>query len=274
MYHRLNLMLVAALVLSACDRKAEGQTIAVVNGEEITASELNAELERANIPPGEATDGARARIVQTLVNRELLTQEAREAGIDKTPEFVTQHSLMTDNLLINMLVARQVNTAELPSNAEIKKLQDSRPEMFAKRELWTLQQLQYPTVENPAVKKKIEQAKNLDELANVLRQNGVKFTRSTNRVDTAIFPRDVYAKVLSLPAGEPFVIVAGNQTVANVIAEREAAPRSGDEARAVALDALRKARADDVLKQRLEAAKKKAEISYQPGFEPRPEKAQ
>ena len=39
-----------ALMASACTKKAEGQTVAIVNGEEITAAELNAELANAKIP--------------------------------------------------------------------------------------------------------------------------------------------------------------------------------------------------------------------------------
>ena len=39
--------------VSACGKKAEGQTVAIVNGEEITAAELNAEIEHAS-PHGKA----------------------------------------------------------------------------------------------------------------------------------------------------------------------------------------------------------------------------
>ena len=35
--------LALALIVSACNKKAEGQTVAIVNGEEITAAALNAE---------------------------------------------------------------------------------------------------------------------------------------------------------------------------------------------------------------------------------------
>lgn len=268
MVRRASLACVLALVLSSCDRKAEGQTVAVVNGEEITASELNAELQRANIPPGEATKEARARVLQGLVDRELLTQQAEEAGIDKSPEFVTQERLLRDNLLINMLVSRQLNTAELPSAENINKFEASRPEMFAGREMWTLQQLVYPTPENPAIKKKIEATKSLDEIARVLNENGIAFTRNTNRVDTASFPHDIWTRVRQLPQGEPFVFVANDRTIASVVTEREAAPRTGEQARPTVLAALRKQTADEVLKKRLEAARKSAEISYQPGFEP------
>lgn len=269
--HRAGWVCAIALVLCACDRKAEGQTIAVVNGEEITASELNAELERANIPPGEASEKARGRILQTIVNRELLTQQAREAGIDKSPEFITQQRQLIDGLLINMLLSRQLDTAELPSSGEIRKFEDSHPQMFAGREIWTLQQIQYPTPSSAAVKKKIEETKTLDELIKVLNGSGIKFTRGTNRVDTSNFPEQIYKQVSGLPQGEPFLIATDDRTVASAISAREPAPRSGEEARGAALAAIRKAKADEVLKSRLEKAKKAAEITYQPGFEPSPE---
>ena len=50
-----------ALMASACTKKAEGQTVAIVNGEEITAAELNAELANAKIPEGADKDQARTR---------------------------------------------------------------------------------------------------------------------------------------------------------------------------------------------------------------------
>ncbi len=218
--------------------------------------------------PGEASKEARARVLQQLVTRELLTQQAREAGIDKSPEFVTKQRQATDNLLINMLVSRQLNTAELPSAGEIKKFEEDHPQVFAKREAWTLQQLQYTTPASAAVRKKIEATKSLDEIAKILNENGIRFTRSTNRVDTAYFPNEIYNQVAALQKGEPFVIAANNRTVANVITDREPAARTGEQARAEALAAIRKAKADAVLKERLETAKKSAKITYQPGFEP------
>ena len=40
----------ACLPLAACGPKATGQSVAVVNGEEISVAELNAELATANVP--------------------------------------------------------------------------------------------------------------------------------------------------------------------------------------------------------------------------------
>ena len=54
-----------ALTITACNKKAEGQTVAVVNGEEITAAELNAELAASRIPEGMNKDQARSRVSDT-----------------------------------------------------------------------------------------------------------------------------------------------------------------------------------------------------------------
>src|ERR1700759_2385718 len=73
-------------VLSACQHKASGQTVAVVNDQEITAADLNAELTSSNNASGDPK-AARAAALQRLVDRKLLVEQAQSDGIDKSPEF-------------------------------------------------------------------------------------------------------------------------------------------------------------------------------------------
>jgi EpsD family peptidyl-prolyl cis-trans isomerase len=262
------LALSIALALCSCARKAEGQTVAVVNGEEITASELNAELEHASLPPGLTREEARSRVLDSLVNRHLLVQEAKKEGIDKSPEFVTEERRLADALLMQLLVSRQLKTSELPSAQEIQAFETSHPEMFEKREFWTLQQLQYQPPDSPSVAKEIQATKSLDALADVLKKNGIPFNRSTSRIDTSSLPHDAYQQISSAGSGEPFIVTAGERSVASVIANREPAPRVGDEARSFALAKMRNDKAQDLLKARLKNAKETAEIKYQEGFAP------
>ena len=95
-----------ALMASACTKKAEGQTVAIVNGEEITAAELNAELGNAKIPEGADKNQARSRVLQAMIDRRLLAQQARKDGIDKTPEFLNRQRRATDEWLVNRALAR------------------------------------------------------------------------------------------------------------------------------------------------------------------------
>ena len=85
MRKRIILTVVVALMASSCQKKATGQTVAVVNGEEITTSELNDGLKSDSVLAGMNTKDARAAELQKLVDRKLVVQQARTDGLDKYP---------------------------------------------------------------------------------------------------------------------------------------------------------------------------------------------
>ncbi|MCA1653833.1 MAG: SurA N-terminal domain-containing protein [Sphingomicrobium sp.] len=259
-----------ALVIAGCDRKAEGQTVAVVNGDEITSAELNAELGRLNATGMVDKDKARAQVLQALVDRRLLAQQAKSDGLDKSPEFLNKQRRATEDLLIQMLASRQLNTAQLPSPDAIASFQATHPEMFAKREIWNLDQLFYPTPTDAAALKRIADAHSMDALVAALTQSGIAFNRGKNKINTAIVPHDLYVRLSALPAGEPFLVPAGSRSVANVIVSREPSPPTADEARAFAVQAMRQADGQKFMEARLKSLHSSAKIDYKPGFAPKP----
>ena len=109
----------AGVLTSACTRKAEGQTVAVVNGEEVTVPDLNFALDQAKVPQGADKDAVRAQVLQQLVDRRLLAEQARKEDIDKSPEFLNRERRADEDLLISMLAARRLNTTQLPSDREV-----------------------------------------------------------------------------------------------------------------------------------------------------------
>ena len=134
-----------ALAVTSCQKKAAGQTVAVVNNEEITAPELNAALANDPAAASLGTKQARQAELQKLIDRTLLVQQAKSDGIDKSPEYLNRLRMTTDDLLINMLLSRKMSTSQLPSAGEISSFESSHPQMFANREIWTLSQIIYPT---------------------------------------------------------------------------------------------------------------------------------
>ena len=257
-----------ALLASACNKKAEGQTVAVVNGEEITAAELNAELGSAQIPEGADKNQVRARLLQTMIDRRLLAQQAKTDGLDKTPEYLNRQRKMTEDVLISMLAARQIDTAQLPANSEIERFQASHPWMFAQREQWNLEQLRFALPANAAVKAKLDQAKSLDELSKALTDSGITFNRQKNRLDTAVIPQNIYGQLATLRAGEPFIIPVGGQAVASVIVSREPTPLIGEQAKPIAVAAMRREQASKLMQNRLSALRQTAKIEYKEGYAP------
>ena len=268
MGQRIVLAIVLAVFVSACQKKAEGQTVAVVNNEEITASDLNAELTSENAPVTGTTNEMRAQALQKLIDRRLLAQEAKAEGLDKSPDFLNQQRRSTEDLLINMLVSRKVNTAQIPSPDEISRYEASKPEAFSNRETWTLDQITYATPKDQALNAKLSAAKSLDEIGQILAAAGIQFTRGTKKIDTAIFPHVIYAQIAALKPAEPFIVPGPGRSVANVIAAREPNPLSPDQARQVALNGIKRDQLEKFVQDRVKSLKTTAKIEYQPGFAP------
>ena len=257
-----------ALTVTACNKKAEGQTVAIVNGEEITAAELNADLAGAKIPTGMTKEQARSRILQTIIDRRLLAQQAKKDGIDKSPEYLNRQRKLNEDLLINMMASRQIDTAQLPSNQEIQKFEAGRPEMFEKREQWELDQLRFELPTDAGVKAKIAAADTLEGVAKVLTDANITFNRQKNRLDTAIIPHDLYGRLATMKPGEPFMVPVGNLAVVSVVTSRQPNPTSAEQARPVAVAAMRRTQATKLVQDRLKALRQQAKIDYKPGFAP------
>jgi len=268
MGQRVVFVALVAVLLSSCQKKAEGQTVAVVNNEEITASELNDELARENLSGAAATPEARNRALQQLITRHLLAQQAKSDGLDKSPEFLKQQRRATEDLLINMLVSRQVNTAKVPSADEIRRFEASRPEMFTNREIWTLDQVIYPLPKDAALAAKIGAAKSLDEIIQLLNGANIQFTRSTRQIDSAIFPHNIWEQITRLKPGEPFIAPGPDKAAASVVTARQPNPLPEDKARQLALQGLRRQQVDNFVDQRVKSLKASAKIQYQAGFGP------
>ena len=267
MRQRIIFLLSVAIVSAGCQKKASGQTVAVVNGEEITAAELNDALSK-NAPAGANTKEARAAVLQQLVDRKLLVQQAKKDGLDKSPEFINQQRRGTEDLLINMLVSRKVNTTDVPSPTDINSFESSHPGMFGRRETWTLSQIVYPLPVSADVTAKLKAAQTLDQVAEALTGAKVQFQRSTRQIDTAVLPAPIYTQLSNLKPSEAFIVPGPDKAVASVITERQPNPLTPEQTRQVAVAAMKRDQVSNFLQDRVKGLRTGAKIEYQPGFEP------
>lgn len=254
---------------SGCQRKAEGQTVAVVNGKEITIPDLNFALQQMHVPDTADKTAARAQALDKLVDRQLLADQARKEGIDKTPEFLNRERQGEEDLLISMLAARRMNTSQLPSDREVQTYIAANPQMFANRQIWDLDQIGYSTPKDAAIVTEIKDAHSMDALIAVLQAHKVTFARQKNRLDTGMIPADVYAKISAVPSGDPFVIPVGDKSIASVILAREPHPLTDDQAKPAAVAAMRKTQTAKSLQDLLKSLRNSAKVEYQPGYAPK-----
>lgn len=258
-----------SLLLSACQKKAEGQVVAIVNGEEITLTELNAEIADLNVPQSADKNQVRAQVLQRMVDRRLLVQAAKEAGLDRDPNYLTQERRMQEQLLVSMFGKKAMDTIKVPEQAALDRFIASRPGAFAERKRYMLNQLVLEIPSDPKRLQSLESAKSLDEVASQLTAMGIAFQRTNGALDSANVPPQVLARIQALPPGEPFIVPNGNRLVVSVIAGSESVALPTDQARQLAVQAMRNEELNKIGESRLKEAKAKAKIEYQAGFEPK-----
>jgi peptidyl-prolyl cis-trans isomerase C len=125
-------LLAAALTGCGADR----DVLARVDGETITIAEFNDVARNAGSQYGGPPDSARMRLLDDLVQRELLVQGARALGLDAAPEFQAFRASLERQVLREALY-RELLAGPFPvSDAEVRALYDRRGEATRTRILY------------------------------------------------------------------------------------------------------------------------------------------
>jgi EpsD family peptidyl-prolyl cis-trans isomerase len=263
----------ASLLLSACEKAPKGQVVAVVNGEEISLQELNAELAGMRVPDSADRNKLRREILDRLVDRKLIVQKAREQGIDKTPEYISQQRRLDENLLVSMLGQKVAQTVPIPDDRDVSQYIADNPTLFSQRQRLLLDQIQFEAPKDLKRLMDLRDAHTLDAMVVGLQKLGVGFTRGKGVIDTGRLDPELMKKINELPPGEPFVLPSNGQFVASVIVGRETIGVPPQVEKQTATELVRRKALVQESRAQITRARQAADIKYQPGFEPLPKKA-
>lgn len=266
----------AAVAILSCSlacqtETAAAQVVATVNGAEVTLQDVDAQSGAVNLPANADAKGARAAVLQQIIARKIMAQEARKQGLDRDPDFVAQQRRAEEELLVATYAKRQMDRVPVPEAAAVTRFMAGNPHMFASRKLYRLNQIQFDMPADPSSLKPLENAHSLDAAAQVLNRMGLKFQRGSGTLDSARIPAQMLEKILPLPKGEPFVVPSPQpgKGLINVITGSEAVPVSPAEQRDMAIKAMRNQALVKIGEQHMADAKARAKIDYRPGYEPR-----
>jgi EpsD family peptidyl-prolyl cis-trans isomerase len=259
---------VILLLLGGCQKKVGGQVVAVVNGEEITQQELNSELQGANIPPGADKNQVMAQVLQSIVERKLLAQQARAQGLDQSPAYLEGVRRAQDTLAVNLLAEKMMKNIALPDGAAVGRFIADNPTMFSGRKRYALDQIIFAQPTDSKIIDEFKPAHTLDAVAAVLTARKIPFTRGKGQLDSGAIPPEMAVRIAALPAGEPFLVPESGRVVASVITSVEPLPTADDQAKPAALNLLRRQAVTNAMRSAVEKARAGAKIDYQPGFAP------
>ncbi|MGU3390540.1 peptidyl-prolyl cis-trans isomerase [Sphingomonas sp. M1A8_2b] len=256
-------------MVSGCTKKPGGQVVAVVSDEEVTQQDLQAEAQAARIPATADKQAATSAILQRVIDRNLLASYAQEQGLDRGPEYVARRRLMEQTLLAELGMRKLAGTQSEPTPAEAQAFVAAHPTLFAQRQQLTLDQVQFPTLDDAARLKALSNLASIDAVVQQLTANGIAFTRGTPVLDTATLDPAVAGQITVLRNGEVFDISTGGQTFVSAIISRSSAANLPSAWSASAVAAIKRERLMKSVQGSMNKLRKDANIQYDPAFKPK-----
>jgi peptidyl-prolyl cis-trans isomerase C len=207
------ILIIAALSACGNEEKKAGQALASVNGAEITVLQLNEELQRAGAQAG-APEATEKQLLEALIDRQLLQNEAARDKIDRDPAVVQAIERAKALILAQAYLKKRIGAITKPSRQEIEGYFSEHPEFFSRRKQFEMQQLLVASeaVDEP-LKAAMQASKSLDEVARWLDAHKVKYVRAELSPTSAELAPELNAKLLAMPKGQLFIVQQGEHSM-------------------------------------------------------------
>ncbi|MFZ1989896.1 MAG: EpsD family peptidyl-prolyl cis-trans isomerase [Alphaproteobacteria bacterium] len=215
-------LLTGLFALAACsqhgstsDEDSLGQVVARVNGEEITVSQLNAELATVSAN-GQDPKAVKEEVLRAIVFRTLLRQAALKEKYDRRPQVRLLMDAARDKVLADSYVNGVAGSQKAPSQADIAKFIADHPLAFGDRRIYRFERLmlaadQYSDNLVPMFDQK-PQVQTFDQLEAYLNGKRIPFTLTDVQLPSTDFPKQVQDELIKFHVGDN-VVVRGPQSI-------------------------------------------------------------
>jgi len=253
-----------ALAVSACNfggskpKAPTGQVVATVGGHEITVRQLNAEMSGAVAVAPAAQKEQKRAVLNFMIERTVLAEEARKQGIDKDPDFILLSQRNMDALLAQQLQAKIAATVPAITLDEATRFENANPNIFAERKIFEVDQIRMNQPSDRAILAKLQPLKTLDEVVKLLTESNLPFQRGTTAIDAVGQNPKLIDAIVALPPQEVFVFPAGNQIMINQVKSARTEPFTGDAANKYAMNVLKLERTQTAVQRQMAAVLAKA----------------
>ena len=257
------LLTVAGLAACGGDKqKKVGQALASVNGEEITALQLNEELQRAGVPAAQQ-EAASKQLLEALIDRQVVENVALKEKIDRDPKVMQAVERAKALIISQAYMQKKLSGMAPPSKAEVEDYFNKHPELFSNRKQFDMRQLLIASKDmNDALKQVIDKSKSLDEVAAWMESNKIGFARAqVSRTTTDLAP-ELVAKLQAMPKGQLFIINEGERAMLMTIVDIKDVPVKLAAAAPQIEQYLVNTRAKDAAKQEMDRLRAAAKIEY------------
>jgi len=205
-------------LLSCSQENTSTKVLARVNGDDITVSQLEAELKMTKDTSLSESFEFKNKVLQGLIDRQLFVQEAFKLGLERTPEVVRAIESTKARIYAQAYLTKKIATLNPASPEEIDHFIHTHPEMFEHRKIINMRDVIFVNTSGAldiaTVEKEIF---NLNDLEVLLEKKEIPYTVSSSQFFTDRLPQSVLGKIQNLKIGDLLFLYNDNSVVVKSI---------------------------------------------------------
>jgi len=227
---RIAFLTMALLALAACNNKDKpaGQSMARVNGQDITVHQLNSELQLLGNAPGVS----RKEVLDGLISRQLLMDQAEKNKTDRDPKVMQSIERAKEQIVAQSYLRTKISNIPKPLASEVEDFYQKNPQLFAQRKQFDTKELMIDTKNiTPELSEKMGSAKTLDEVQSWLVDRQINYVPSQATRTSAELPPALVKALSDMTPGSLFTIKQGEKSQLVLLQDAKSNPIALDVAR-------------------------------------------
>lgn len=257
------------LVMAGCSKhdessKGNSQVVAKVNGNEITVHQLNFALTKVGKVDQAQLKPASEKVLQQMVDMELLKQKALDAKLDRDPNVLQVLEATRQQVLAQAYMQKVAAKQGTPTSDEIQKFYDTHPELFSERNIYVIQEFVVKDGNEHVseIEAGISAAKTADDLGKWLKDNNYVFNANASRKAAEQLPLDLLKKLNTLKTGDTLIVKSQNALVLLFLAKVDRQPVDLEKAKPVIQQFLVNSGQQTLIKNEVAALRKEAKVEF------------
>jgi peptidyl-prolyl cis-trans isomerase C len=244
--------------------KAASQSLASVDGNDITVHQLNQELAQVNVPANLSQQEAlKKQALEALIERQLVVDAAIAAKLDRDPDVMHQLERTKAQVLAQAYMQNTVASAAKVSPAEVQAFYEKHPELFANRKLFDMRQLSVaPAFFDAALQGVVDAATSVDDVAAWLDAHNVAYRHGQGNKNTTELPPQIVGKLDALSRGKPFIIRDPSQVTVVSLKYVKDVPVSAEASVQQITNFLSREKSQEAVKAEMARLRNAAKIAY------------
>lgn len=263
-----------AMLLSGCEKPVgteKAETVVTVAGNAISKAELDLAVSRL----GDLNDAQRAeaqsKLLQLLVDQQLVVEAAKKAGLDKEPAVALAMAQASRQVLAEAYAERATKELAKPTESEAAEYYAQHPELFAQRRIYRIQELELKV--EPArmadVEAKLKSSQSLGDFVNWVKEQGIEGKTATTVKPAEQIPAPLLAQLSQMRDGQVTVVPARpGYVVILQLQESQQQPVSLEQAKSAIERALVAQKRKAQLEAEVKTLRETTKIEYASGYAP------